>query len=68
MLKAHQAFSAAYAAELAQAGVKPGPQSALRAAATACRAQLLERWAVTQAEDAARGADAPVRRVHYLSM
>jgi len=63
-----QAFSNAYAAELAQAGVKPGPQSALRAAATACRAQLLERWALTQAEDAARGADAPVRRVHYLSM
>ncbi|MBV8503761.1 MAG: glycogen/starch/alpha-glucan phosphorylase [Paucibacter sp.] len=61
-------FAQAYAAELAQAGVQPGPQSALRAAAAACRTQLAERWAATQAADAARAADAPVRRVHYLSM
>ncbi|HEY4080264.1 MAG TPA: glycogen/starch/alpha-glucan phosphorylase [Burkholderiaceae bacterium] len=62
------AFQTAFATELAQSGVGNTPQAILRAAATACRAALAERWAETQAEDAARAADAPVRRVHYLSM
>ena len=40
----------------------------MRAAAGACRDVLDRRWASTQAADAARGAAAEVRRVHYLSM
>ncbi len=60
------AFKAALAAELAQAPLDR--DSALRAAATACRAVLSERWAKTQAQDAKRGAKAKTRRVHYLSM
>ena len=39
--------------------------ASMMAAASACRTLLADRWAVTQAQDAARGA---VRRVHYLSM
>jgi len=66
--QAHAAFAAAMKAELAQSGAAATPRSALRAAATACRGLLAERWAETQAEDAARPATAPVRRVHYLSM
>ena len=65
-------FSAAFARELSQSGVgtagQSTPQAALRAAATACRDALAQRWADTQAADAQRGAAAPVRRVHYLSM
>ena len=45
-----------------------GRRALMRAAAQACREPLGRRWADTQAADAARGADAPVRRVHYLSM
>lgn len=44
----------------------PAARAALRAAAEACRGPLAERWAATQARDAARGKDQ--RRVHYLSM
>jgi starch phosphorylase len=44
----------------------PAARAALRAAAEACRGPLAERWAATQAKDAARGKDQ--RRVHYLSM
>jgi starch phosphorylase len=62
------AFAAAYAAELAQAGVSASPRTALRAAAVAARGLLAQRWAATQAADAARPVNAPVRRVHYLSM
>jgi len=62
------AFQSAFAAELAQSGVGATAPAALRAAAVACRSLLAERWAETQAADAARPGDAPVRRVHYLSM
>ena len=40
----------------------------MRAAAAACRERLADRWTATQAADAQRGARAPCRRVHYLSM
>jgi glycogen phosphorylase len=62
------AFEAAYVRELAQSSHGPTAQAALRAAAIACRETLARRWAQTQAEDAQRGDEAPVRRVHYLSM
>lgn len=62
------AFEAAYERELSQSSHGPTPQAALHAAALACREGLARRWAKTQAEDAARGEKAPVRRVHYLSM
>lgn len=54
--------------ELAQSSHGDPAQAALRAAALTCRQLLGQRWASSQAEDAARGADAPCRRVHYLSM
>lgn len=60
-------FAAAFARELRQSATVDAP-AALRAAAAACRDALAERWADTQAADAARGPAAPVRRVHYLSM
>ncbi|TXI19658.1 MAG: glycogen/starch/alpha-glucan phosphorylase [Roseateles sp.] len=62
------AFEQAYERELAQSSVGPTPQAALHAAAIACREHLASRWAATQAQDARRGEDAAVRRVHYLSM
>jgi starch phosphorylase len=43
-------------------------KTALALAAEACRETLAKRWLKTQAEDAQRGANAPCRRVHYLSM
>ncbi|HEY1090794.1 MAG TPA: glycogen/starch/alpha-glucan phosphorylase [Burkholderiaceae bacterium] len=62
------AFKTALQREL-RGAVEPGNREALlRAAASACRELLAERWADTQAADARRGAQAPVRRVHYLSM
>jgi starch phosphorylase len=63
----NEQFALAYGAELAQA-TQPTAAVAMRAAATAARGVLAERWARTQLEDAARGAAHPVRRVHYLSM
>ncbi len=66
------AFKSALQRELAQSAPGPAPAASrellLRAAAQACRQPLLQRWAATQAADAQRGAQAPVRRVHYLSM
>jgi glycogen phosphorylase len=62
------AFEVAYERELSQSSHGATPQAALHAAAIACRETLARRWAKTQAEDAARGDKAPVRRVHYLSM
>ena len=59
-------FKTALNRELAQAPLSR--EAVLRAAATACREALADRWAATQAADAKRGAKAPVRRVHYLSM
>lgn len=50
---------------------EPAPldaKTALRLAAQACREALAVRWAETQRADAARGNNAPCRRVHYLSM
>lgn len=64
------AFATAFERELRQSTTADAP-AALRAAAAACRDALAQRWADTQAIDAARGAEgapAPVRRVHYLSM
>ena len=62
------AFATAYERELSQSSHGATPQAALHAAAIACREHLATRWAKTQAADAQRGAQAPVRRVHYLSM
>ncbi|MBN8503315.1 MAG: glycogen/starch/alpha-glucan phosphorylase [Burkholderiales bacterium] len=62
------AFKAALVRELSQSPSKATKDALLRAAAHACRDLLAERWANTQKEDNQRGADAPVRRVHYLSM
>lgn len=61
-------FRAALAAQRTDAatGEAPAARAALRAAAQTCRAVLAERWAATQADDAARGPGH--RRVHYLSM
>jgi len=53
--------------ELAQTGAALGPAAALRAAATAAREALMERWAATQSADRA-ALDGGARRVHYLSM
>ncbi len=61
-------FRRCYQSELAQAVEPDSADAALRAAATACRQLLADRWARTQAQDAARGAGARCRRVHYLSM
>lgn len=68
-------FTRALQRELQTAGTAgseaPDAQALLRAAASACRELLGQRWAATQAADAQRGLDparAPVRRVHYLSM
>jgi starch phosphorylase len=60
-------FKAALQRELDQSGAELDAAAALRAAATATRETLMQRWATTQAGDAAR-ADGGVRRVHYLSM
>ncbi len=62
------AFRSAFARELAQSGPELSSQIALRAAATACRELLAQRWAATQAQDARLERHSPSRRVHYLSM
>ena len=61
-------FAAAFSRELGQSVSGVTSQACLRAAARACREALTLRWASTQLEDAQRGVNAPVRRVHYLSM
>ncbi|MCW5661376.1 MAG: glycogen/starch/alpha-glucan phosphorylase [Burkholderiaceae bacterium] len=58
-------FRAAHARALAQCADRGSAWSMLRSAAAACRGELADRWAATQAQDAAP--DAP-RRVHYMSM
>ncbi|GAB3740598.1 glycogen/starch/alpha-glucan phosphorylase [Silanimonas algicola] len=60
------AFRRALAMTTTDGREAPAARAALRAAADACRGPLAERWAATQAKDAARGKDQ--RRVHYLSM
>lgn len=62
------AFEQALQRELSQSARPLSRDALLRAAALACRTVLDERWAATQAADAARGPQAAVRRVHYLSM
>ena len=62
------AFATAFSRELSLSGAGVTPQAALRAAATATREVLAQRWGQTQLDDAQRGKNAPVRRVHYLSM
>src|SRR5690242_2497810 len=65
------AFRAAFKRELglAAAGASDANvEAAMRAAAAACRDLLAERWARTQAEDAAPDDQRVSRRVHYLSM
>ena len=54
--------------QLAQTQGGDPARAALRASALACRELLAQRWAATQAADAARGSQATCRRVHYLSM
>ena len=66
--KTQAAFIAAFERELANCGAAATPQLAMRAAASACRQLLADRWALTQAQDAVRGAAAVTKRVHYLSM
>jgi starch phosphorylase len=60
-----ETFEREFRHELAQSSEGMTPAACLRAAAAACRYELAERWARTQAEDR----DAPAgRRIHYLSM
>ena len=65
---AQAAFKLALQRELRSSTDGVSRDALLRAAAAACREPLAERWADTQAADAKRGIEAPVRRVHYLSM
>ena len=62
------AFAQAFAAQLSQSSRGASREACLRAAATACRGLLGERWARTQAADRQRLDDGQSRRVHYLSM
>ena len=62
------AFRTAFHDELAQANPSNLAQACLRAAATACREILAQRWSQTQAEDAYQSGQSAIRRVHYLSM
>ncbi len=63
-----EAFAQAFASELAQSSRGASREACLRAAATACRGLLGERWAWTQAADRQRVDEGKSRRVHYLSM
>ena len=62
------AFRAAFTRELEQSGQEASQQICLRAAATACRELLAQRWAKTQAQDSQLDNGSASRRVHYLSM
>ena len=63
-----EAFAKAFGAELSQSSRGASREACLRAAATACRGLLGERWAQTQAADRQRLDEGKSRRVHYLSM
>jgi starch phosphorylase len=65
---ASAAFLAAFERELGQSSAGATRDACLRAAASACREQLAQRWAATQASDRAIVASGSARRVHYLSM
>jgi starch phosphorylase len=62
------AFAAAFARELGQSSLGATREACLRAAASACRELLAQRWAATQARDRAVVTSGAARRVHYLSM
>ena len=62
------AFADAFARELAQSSHGTTREACLRAAASACRELLAQRWAATQASDRRSLASGTTRRVHYLSM
>ena len=62
------AFAAAYARELGQSSQGATRDACLRAAISACRELLAQRWAATQASDRRTVASGTARRVHYLSM
>ncbi|OGT56541.1 MAG: glycogen phosphorylase [Gammaproteobacteria bacterium RIFCSPHIGHO2_12_FULL_63_22] len=62
------AFAKAFRDELSQSSRGASREACLRAAATACRGLLGERWARTQAADRQRLDEGATRRVHYLSM
>jgi len=64
------AFREAFRRALAASADPDTPLAALRAAADACRDELLGRWARTQAADrrSMTSAKSPGRRVHYMSM
>jgi starch phosphorylase len=66
-LPSREAFQHAFARNLAQSAVGATRDACLHAAAAACREVLAQRWAATQAQDAAEH-NAASRRVHYLSM
>ncbi|MFN7293365.1 MAG: hypothetical protein ACK5TT_01260, partial [Lysobacteraceae bacterium] len=51
------AFRRALAMTTSDGREAPAARAALRAAAVACRGPLADRWAATQARDAARGKD-----------
>ena len=51
-----QEFTTAWKRELSQRSDAPSPDACLRAAIVACRPLLADRWAATQAADAARAA------------
>jgi glycogen phosphorylase len=58
-------FVAAFERALGQSADAGAAHSVFCAAASACRDELAQRWAATQAQDRC---NADVRRVHYLSM
>ncbi len=62
------AFREAFARELVQSGGEASAQACLRAAETACRELLGQRWAKTKHQDSQLHRPGESRRVHYLSM
>ncbi len=61
-------LQAAFVRELGQSRSGANRDACLRAAASACRELLSQRWAQTQADDAGPMTAGNSRRVHYLSM
>ena len=62
------AFAASFAEALGQSSRGATREACLRAAASACRGLLAQRWADSQASDQRTVASGTARRVHYLSM
>ncbi len=61
-------FAEVFTNQVHQSGVGPSAEVCMRAAATACRELLAQRWAQTQLQDKALAGTGTVRRAHYLSM